>query len=164
MRQRVALARCGDEPPQQLRVPAGACLGAAASGLLWVRRLVLRGSARRLPLPRAAAGRTLLPAAGPRRHHLVTLGWVSAVIMGVLYRYVPGLTKQPLRYPRLAIVQWAVFVAGTAGLVANLWLGRWSGAAWSAGVLAAAGILLCVNLWVLIGRASGRGVAEIGIV
>jgi hypothetical protein len=96
--------------------------------------------------------------------HLVTLGWVSAVIMGVLYRYVPGLTKQPLRYPRLAIVQWAAFVAGTAGLVASLWLGRWSGAAWSAGVLAAAGVLLCANLWVLIGRASGRGVAEVGIV
>jgi hypothetical protein len=96
--------------------------------------------------------------------HLVTLGWVSAVIMGVLYRYVPGLTKQRLPYPRLALVQWAAFVAGTAGLVAHLWLGRWSGAAWSAGVLATAGVLLCVNLWIMIGRASGRGVAEVGIV
>src|SRR5262245_29126121 len=84
--------------------------------------------------------------------------------MGVLYRYVPGLTKQPLPYPRLAIVQWAAFVAGTAGLVGHLWLGRGNGAAWSAGVLAAAGVLLCVNLWTMIAQATGRGVAEVGIV
>ena len=96
--------------------------------------------------------------------HLVTLGWVSAVIMGVLYRYVPGLTKQPLPYPRVAIVQWAAFVGGTAGLVTNFWLGRWTGTAWSAGVLAVAAVLLCANLWRMIGRAPRRGVAEVGIV
>lgn len=96
--------------------------------------------------------------------HLVTLGWVSAVMMGVLYRYVPGLTKQPLPYPRLAIAQWAAFVGGTAGLVAHFWLGRWTGTAWSAGVLAVAAVLLCANLWRMIAHAPHRGVAEVGIV
>ena len=47
--------------------------------------------------------------------------------MGVLYRYVPGLTKQPLPYPRLAIAQWVAFAGGTAGLVVHFWLGSWSG-------------------------------------
>jgi hypothetical protein len=96
--------------------------------------------------------------------HLVTLAWVSQVIMGVLYRYVPGLTKQPLPYPGLAVVQWAAFVGGAAGLVVHLWLGRWTGTAWSAGILAAAGSLLCLNLWIMIARAPRRGVAEVGIV
>lgn len=95
--------------------------------------------------------------------HLVTLGWISMVIMGVLYRYVPGLTKQPLPYPRVAVVQWAMFVGGVLGIVGHFWLGRWTGTAWSAGVIAVAGVLLCANLWTMIHRGPGRGVAEVGI-
>ncbi|MBI3637323.1 MAG: hypothetical protein HY216_14105, partial [Candidatus Rokubacteria bacterium] len=96
--------------------------------------------------------------------HTLTLGWVSLTIQGVLYRYVPGLTKRPIPYPRLAIVQWATFVAGTVGLVASFWLGRWPAAAGMAGLLAVSSVLVCANLWPMLLGSPRRGVAEVGLV
>ena len=95
--------------------------------------------------------------------HVLTLGWVSLTIQGVLYRYVPGLTKQPVPYPRLAVVQWATFVLGAVGLVAGFWTHRWAASAAAAAVLVASSILLCSEMWPMLLRAPRRGVAEIGL-
>src|ERR1700724_3508986 len=42
--------------------------------------------------------------------HTFTLGWITASIMGVIYRYVPSLTRHPIAYPRMAIWQLALFI------------------------------------------------------
>lgn len=95
--------------------------------------------------------------------HMLTLGWISMAMVGVLYRYVPGLTKHPLPWPRLAVLQCATFVIGVAGLVAHFALGNWTGTASAAGVVLVSIALLCANLWPLLLRAPGRGVAEVGL-
>lgn len=95
--------------------------------------------------------------------HVLTLGWVSLTIQGVLYRYVPGLTKQAVPHPRLAIVQWATFVVGATGLVAGFWVHRWPAVTAAAVVLVASSVLLCVEVWPMLRRAPGRGVAEVGL-
>jgi hypothetical protein len=95
--------------------------------------------------------------------HMLTLGWVSMTILGVLYRYVPGLTKARLPYPRLAVAQWAVFVGGTLGLVVHMYIGQWPGTAGVAAVVLLAAVLLCANLWPLLWREPERGVATVGL-
>jgi hypothetical protein len=95
--------------------------------------------------------------------HMLALGWISMAMCGVLYRYVPGLTKGRLPAPRLAVAQWATFVVGVLGLVTHFWLGRWTGTAVAGGLLLVSAVLLCANLWPLLLRAPARGVAEIGV-
>lgn len=95
--------------------------------------------------------------------HVLTLGWVSMTMQGVLYRYVPGLTRERLRAPWLGVLQWAAFVGGAGGLVAAVATGTWPAAAVAAGALVAATLLLCANLWPLLWRARRWGVAETGI-
>jgi len=95
--------------------------------------------------------------------HVLTLGWVSMTIQGVLYRYVPGLTKRPIPHPRLAVLQGATFALGAAGLVAGFWVHRWGPVVWSAGLLVASAALLCANLWPMLLASPRRGVAEVGL-
>jgi hypothetical protein len=95
--------------------------------------------------------------------HVLTLGWVSMTIQGVLYRYVPGLTKRPIPHPRLAVVQGVGFALGAAGLVAGFWIHRWGPVTCSAGLLVASAVLLCTNLWPMLLASPQRGVAEIGL-
>jgi hypothetical protein len=95
--------------------------------------------------------------------HMLTLGWISAAMIGVLYRYVPGLTKRPLPFPRVAVLQGATFVVGVTGLVAHLAFGRWQGTSAAAALLVVSIVLLCANVWPLVLRGRRRGVAEVGI-
>lgn len=95
--------------------------------------------------------------------HTLTLGWVSLTIQGVLYRYVPGLTKQAVPHPRLAVVQWVTFVVGAAGLVAGFWAHHWQPTLAAAALLVVSSFLLCVEMWPMLLRAPRRGVAEVGL-
>ena len=95
--------------------------------------------------------------------HMLTLGWISMAMLGVLYRYVPGLTKARIPYPRVAVLQGATFVAGVALLVVSFWMGRWPLTTAAAAVLVGSIVLLCVNLWPLLLATRGGGVAELGI-
>src|SRR5574337_1013570 len=47
--------------------------------------------------------------------HTFTLGWVSLMIIGVLYQYVPALTKRPLGLPTLAPFHVGLFACGVVG-------------------------------------------------
>jgi len=95
--------------------------------------------------------------------HALTLGWISTAMVGVLYRYVPALTKRALPHSGLACIQATTFVPGVAALVAFFWCGRWDGVAAAAAVLTLSSALLCVNLWPLLLGAPRRGVAEVGV-
>ena len=74
--------------------------------------------------------------------HTLTLGWISLAIIGVLYRFVPALTKHQVRRPWMAKLQVATFLIGASGLVSHFWIGSLSGMAWSAGVLVLSVMLL----------------------
>ena len=95
--------------------------------------------------------------------HTFTLGWITPTIMGVMYRFAPALTKRPLRFERLALVQLGLYLIGVIGMVAHFAVGSWPGNWSSSALVVVSGVLFVVNL--LPGLASGfeRGVAEAGM-
>ncbi len=95
--------------------------------------------------------------------HTLTLGWISLAIIGVLYRIVPALTKQSVRWPALARVQVATFIIGAAGLISHFWIGNLNGMAWSAGALVMSVLLLLICLLPLLVRAPNYDATVIGI-
>jgi hypothetical protein len=69
--------------------------------------------------------------------HLVTLGWISASILGALYMIAPmalrtRLPARPLDYGAFSLV-----VVGVTGMVAHFWLDRPPGMVWAAGTVTA---------------------------
>lgn len=95
--------------------------------------------------------------------HTFTLGWITASIMGVMYRYVPALTRHPIAYPRLARWQLGLFVIGTIGLVSHFANGVWIGTWFSAGILIVSITMFAANMVPCLYRQLGRGVAETGM-
>lgn len=95
--------------------------------------------------------------------HTFALGWITAAIMGVMYRYVPALTHATLPHPRLLMPQLALYVIGASGMVSHFALGSWSGI-WSAALVVIASLaLLAANIFPLLWPRFGRGVAETGM-
>ena len=95
--------------------------------------------------------------------HMFTLGFITSAIMGVMYRYVPALTRRPVAYPRLARVQFLSYAIGVAGMVTHFALGDWTGLWWSAALVLAGIILFALNLLPPLWAGFGRGVAETGM-
>ncbi|MFZ0658595.1 MAG: hypothetical protein WAM05_07740 [Candidatus Binataceae bacterium] len=95
--------------------------------------------------------------------HTFTLGWITAAIMGVMYRYVPALTHVPIRSPRLAYAQLVIFTIGVSGMVVHFALGAWIGL-WLAAIAVVVSIVMfAANIVPSLWRQFGRGVAETGI-
>ena len=93
--------------------------------------------------------------------HTFTLGWITAAMMGVMYRYVPALTRHPVPYPRLAYVQLWLYVIGVSGIVAHFAIGIWS-AVWLAAIVVVASVLMFAAemipcLWPRLGRVAETG-------
>lgn len=95
--------------------------------------------------------------------HTFTLGWITASIMGVMYRYVPALTRHPIAYPRVAIWQLTVFIIGTIGIVSHFANGIWVGTWFSAGILIVSVAMFAANMIPCLYQQLGRGVAETGM-
>jgi len=95
--------------------------------------------------------------------HTFTLGWITASIMGVMYRYVPALTRHPIAYPRLAMWQFIVFVIGTIGLISHFANGIWAGTWFSAGILIVSIAMFAAIMIPCLYPKLGRGVAETGM-
>lgn len=64
--------------------------------------------------------------------HLVTLGFLSSLMMGVLYRLSPMLLGIEARSRRVAGVQLVLFLIGVWGMISHFWIGEWTGMSWSA--------------------------------
>lgn len=95
--------------------------------------------------------------------HTFTLGWITAAIMGVMYRYVPALTRVPLRYPRLAYLQLVLLVIGVSGMIAHFAIGEWLGM-WLAAIVTVTSIVLfAINMMPCLMPHLGAGVAETGM-
>jgi hypothetical protein len=73
--------------------------------------------------------------------HLVTLGWITASILGALYLVAPIALRAtlPARWPDYLAA--ALVWIGIIGMVAHFWIAEYSGMAWS-GATVAAGVLL----------------------
>jgi len=95
--------------------------------------------------------------------HTFTLGWITASIMGVMYRYVPALTRHPISYPRMALWQLGVFIVGTIGIISHFANGIWAGTWFSAGILIVSIAMFAANMIPCLLAQLGRGVAETGM-
>jgi hypothetical protein len=67
--------------------------------------------------------------------HLVTLGWISASILGALYMIAPMALRARLPAGRLDFAAWGVYAFGVLGMVAHFWLDSPKGMVWSAGTV-----------------------------
>lgn len=95
--------------------------------------------------------------------HTFTLGWISFAIIGVLYQFVPSLTKQPIWWTKAAPYQVGLFAAGSIGIVAHFWMGRLAGMEWSAGVVLISVLLLVALMLPSLARASRFDATLIGV-
>lgn len=65
------------------------------------------------------------PVASPRAPetliavHLIVIGWLSLMMLGALYQFVPVMTNSPLFSQRLPIIAFVAIVIGLAGMVAG---------------------------------------------
>ena len=95
--------------------------------------------------------------------HTFTLGWITAAIMGVMYRYVPALTHVPISSPRLGYAQLVIYTIGVSGMVVHFALGAWVGL-WLAAIAVVVSIVMfAANIVPCLWRQFGRGVAETGM-
>jgi hypothetical protein len=76
--------------------------------------------------------------------HLVTLGFLSSLMMGMLYRLSPMLLGVEARSRRLASLQLLLFLVGAWGMISHFWMAEWTGMSWSAGLVWAASV---AQLW-----------------
>ena len=67
--------------------------------------------------------------------HLVTLGWITASILGALYMVSPLAMRVALPARRGDYVAFAAFSIGVAGMAAHFWIAEPSGMAWAAAVV-----------------------------
>jgi hypothetical protein len=73
--------------------------------------------------------------------HLITLGWITASILGALYIVGPVALRGHVRAGVLDYLAFALVAIGIAGMVAHFWMAESGGMAWSAATVAS-GILL----------------------
>jgi hypothetical protein len=83
--------------------------------------------------------------------HLVTLGWISASILGALYMIAPMALKTQLPATWLDFAAWGFYAIGVLGMVSHFWLDSPKGMVWSAGTVSAALVYVAartaVALW-----------------
>lgn len=95
--------------------------------------------------------------------HTFTLGFITTAIMGVMFRFVPALTKRELRFPRVALAQWWFYLIGSSGVISHFLLGSWDGV-WMAGVVVVIAIVMfAANMIPCLVPSFGRGTAESGM-
>jgi hypothetical protein len=73
--------------------------------------------------------------------HLITLGWISASILGAIYIVGPLALRMPMRARLADHLAFLLVVGGMAWMIRSVWVDRYAGAAWS-GISTAAGIAL----------------------
>ncbi len=67
--------------------------------------------------------------------HLVTLGWISASILGVIFIVGPLALRMPMPVGRLDYWAFGFYSIGLTGMVSHFWIEQYSGMAWSAGMV-----------------------------
>lgn len=96
--------------------------------------------------------------------HLVTLGWITANILGAMYIVGPMSLQMWLPARKTDHVAFWLFAIGISGMVSHFWLERPSGMAWSAGTVIAALLLLVIRFLRGIPRAKAPGFLKLHLV
>jgi hypothetical protein len=78
--------------------------------------------------------------------HLLTLGFVTGISMGVLQRLLPTLLKVGPRSRRLGALQLLLLLVGGSGMVFHFATGGWAGMGWATLLVLAAALVQLVNL------------------
>jgi hypothetical protein len=68
--------------------------------------------------------------------HLVTLGWISASILGSIYVVGPLALRMPMPATRADYAAFAAFAVGVLGMTSHFWIDSPAGMAWAAGLVA----------------------------
>ncbi len=79
--------------------------------------------------------------------HLVTLGWISASILGAFYIVAPLALRMPLvpRWPDRAA--FTAFALGVTGMVTQLWAAQYPAMSWIAALVVAAILHVAIRTW-----------------
>lgn len=64
--------------------------------------------------------------------HLITLGWITASILGSLYVIGPMALRTPMPESRTDLAVCLVYAIGLSGIVTHFWLNTYAGVGWSA--------------------------------
>ena len=67
--------------------------------------------------------------------HLVTLGWITAAILGSLYMVLPMALRAAMPASRLDLTAFVVYAVGLLGMVSHFWLDLPAGMVWGAGMV-----------------------------
>ena len=67
--------------------------------------------------------------------HLVTLGWISASILGAIFIVGPLALRMPMPVGRLDYWAFGFYSIGLTGMVSHFWIEQYSGMVWSAGMV-----------------------------
>ncbi len=87
--------------------------------------------------------------------HLVTLGFLSSLMMGVLYRFVPTFLHVEPASIRVARFQFVFYAIGSWGMITHFWMGESKGVSWSTFLVFLASVLQLWNFRALF-QSSGR--------
>ena len=77
--------------------------------------------------------------------HVITLGFTTSLMMGVLHRLAPMSLRVNPRSGRLARVQFALFFVGASGMIFHFRIGEWNGTAWATLLVLAATLVQLYN-------------------
>ncbi|HEU5181116.1 MAG TPA: hypothetical protein VFW45_10000 [Candidatus Polarisedimenticolia bacterium] len=64
--------------------------------------------------------------------HLITLGWITASILGSLYVIGPMALRSPMPEGRADLIVALLYAIGLCGMVSHFWLNAYGGAGWAA--------------------------------
>jgi len=86
--------------------------------------------------------------------HLVTLGWITASILGSLYLVGPIALRTWIPATWLDYIAFTLVLIGVVGMVAHFWMQDYAGMAWSAGTVGAGIIAVGVHVVRCLGTAT----------
>ena len=72
--------------------------------------------------------------------HLITLGWITASILGSLYVIGPMAMRTPMPERRIDLIVAVLYAVGLTGIVSHFWINAYGGAGWAALLILAAAL------------------------
>jgi hypothetical protein len=96
--------------------------------------------------------------------HLITLGWISASILGALYMIAPMALRTRLPARPVDYAAWALYAIGVTGMVAHFWIDSPKGMVWSAGTVALALLWVSGRLVLALRKAPVPGAVKLHFV
>ena len=92
--------------------------------------------------------------------HLVTLGFLSSLMMGVLHRFAPTFLHVEPASLRVARLQLVFYSIGSWGMITHFWMGESKGASWSTFLVF---FLLAASMGILLGLLKAYDVRTPGL-